>query len=48
MAGTSNRQTVTTRVLGELSRGGIVRIARRRIPIENEAALYRFIHAEAD
>ena len=46
MAGV-NRQTVT-RVLGQLSRGGMVRIARRRIRIENEAALCQFIHAEAD
>jgi CRP/FNR family cyclic AMP-dependent transcriptional regulator len=46
MAGV-NRQTAT-RVLGQLSRSGIVRIARRRIRIENEAALYKFIHAEAD
>jgi CRP/FNR family transcriptional regulator len=46
MAGV-NRQTVT-RVLGQLSRSGIVRIARRRIRIENESALYEFIHAEAD
>lgn len=46
MAGV-NRQTVT-RSLGQLSRSGIVRIARRRIRIDNEAALYEFIHAEAD
>jgi CRP/FNR family cyclic AMP-dependent transcriptional regulator len=46
MAGV-NRQTAT-RVLGELSRSGIVRIARRRVRIENETALHKFIHFEAD
>ncbi len=46
MAGV-NRQTAT-RVLGDLSRRGIVRIARRRVRIENETALHKFIHSEAD
>lgn len=46
MAGV-NRQTVT-RVLGELSRDGILSIARRKIRIKNEAALHRFVHAESD
>ncbi len=46
MAGV-NRQTAT-RVLGDLSRRGIVRIARRRIRIENETALHKFIRSEAD
>ena len=46
MAGV-NRQTAT-RVLGDLSRRGVVRIARRRVRIENETALHKFIHSEAD
>ena len=46
MAGV-NRQTAT-RVLGDLSRRGIVRIARRRIRVEDEAALHKFIRSEAD
>ena len=44
MAGV-NRQTAT-RVLGDLSRRGIVRIARRRVRIENETALHKFIHSD--